>query len=182
MIRFDKFTLKSQEALQAAQAHAQEKGNPAACAGTSSLGADPAEGRCCPSGPAEAGRQYSGSRDRTWPPRWRSCPRSRARQISISVPALNRILEDAQKEADQFKDEYVSTEHLLIALANAKGEAVAKALQVPGRYKGRHPEGAGLASAAARKSPIPIPKKSIRPCSVIRAILPILRARESSIL
>ena len=28
MIRFDKFTLKSQEALQAAQAHAQEKGNP----------------------------------------------------------------------------------------------------------------------------------------------------------
>jgi ATP-dependent Clp protease ATP-binding subunit ClpB len=32
-------------------------------------------------------------------------------------PGLNRILEDAQKEADQFKDEYVSTEHLLIALA-----------------------------------------------------------------
>ena len=28
MIRFDKFTLKSQEALQAAQAHAQEKNNP----------------------------------------------------------------------------------------------------------------------------------------------------------
>ena len=28
MIRFDKFTLKSQEALQAAQSHAQEKGNP----------------------------------------------------------------------------------------------------------------------------------------------------------
>ena len=28
MIRFDKFTLKSQEGLQAAQAHAQEKGHP----------------------------------------------------------------------------------------------------------------------------------------------------------
>ena len=55
-------------------------------------------------------------------------------EIHIS-PGLNRILEVAQKEADQFKDEYVSTEHLLIALATAKGEAVALRLQSQGVTK-----------------------------------------------
>ena len=59
-------------------------------------------------------------------------------------PALNRILEDALKEADQFKDEYVSTEHLLIALANAKGEDGRAGTQVAGSHQGRHPEGAGF--------------------------------------
>jgi ATP-dependent Clp protease ATP-binding subunit ClpB len=48
---------------------------------------------------------------------------------------LNRLLEDALKEADQFKDEYVSTEHMLIALANAKGEEVATLLQAQGVTK-----------------------------------------------
>src|SRR3989442_11095496 len=49
--------------------------------------------------------------------------------------ALGVILEDALKEADQFKDEYVSTEHLLIALSNAKGEAAAGILQTHGVTK-----------------------------------------------
>ncbi|PYR97203.1 MAG: ATP-dependent chaperone ClpB, partial [Acidobacteria bacterium] len=45
------------------------------------------------------------------------------------------ILEDAQKEADQFKDEYVSTEHLLIALSHAKGEAASRLLESHGVTK-----------------------------------------------
>src|SRR5207247_844663 len=48
---------------------------------------------------------------------------------------LARILEDSQKEADQFKDEYISTEHVLIALSNAKGEPVARLLQSHGITK-----------------------------------------------
>ncbi|HYE75701.1 MAG TPA: Clp protease N-terminal domain-containing protein, partial [Blastocatellia bacterium] len=37
---------------------------------------------------------------------------------------LNQIFTQAQKEADGFKDEYVSTEHLLLAIADEKsGEA-----------------------------------------------------------
>jgi ATP-dependent Clp protease ATP-binding subunit ClpB len=36
-------------------------------------------------------------------------------------PNLNRILETAFKHADQLKDEYVSTEHFLLALAETKG-------------------------------------------------------------
>ena len=38
-------------------------------------------------------------------------------QISLS-PALNRVLEQAQKEADGMHDAFVSTEHLLLALAD----------------------------------------------------------------
>src|SRR5204862_6771608 len=50
-------------------------------------------------------------------------------------PVLNRIVEDAQKEADAFKDQYVSTEHLLIALTNAKGEEVSRLLKAQGITK-----------------------------------------------
>src|SRR5947207_457265 len=39
------------------------------------------------------------------------------------------------QEADQFKDEYVSTEHLLIALSNAKSEPAGRLLQSNGITK-----------------------------------------------
>ncbi len=42
------------------------------------------------------------------------------------TPRLARVLEAAQREADRLKDDYVSTEHLLLGLAqDADGEAVA---------------------------------------------------------
>jgi len=43
-------------------------------------------------------------------------------------PAISKVLEQAFKEADSFKDEYVSTEHLLLVLAQAKGDAAQKIL------------------------------------------------------
>jgi len=42
--------------------------------------------------------------------------------------ALNRALEQAFREAANFKDEYVSTEHLLLGAAHAKGDAARDAL------------------------------------------------------
>jgi len=45
-----------------------------------------------------------------------------ATQASLSA-AVGRVLDQAFKEADNFKDEYVSTEHLLLAIAQAKGDA-----------------------------------------------------------
>jgi ATP-dependent Clp protease ATP-binding subunit ClpB len=134
MIRFDKFTLKSQEALQAAQTHAQEKGNPQIAPEhllwalvqqkdgvvlpvLQKLGAD-----------IQVLAQELGKASAKLP--------TVEGQADIHLsPGLNRILEDAQKEADQFKDDYVSTEHLLIALSNAKGEAVSKLLQAQGITK-----------------------------------------------
>ena len=46
--------------------------------------------------------------------------------------ALNKVLERAAKEAENFKDEYVSTEHLLLALSEAKGDPVRDALAATG--------------------------------------------------
>src|SRR4029077_14059318 len=44
---------------------------------------------------------------------------SGGRQPYLS-PALNKSLEVAEKEAERLKDEYTSTEHLLLALADTK--------------------------------------------------------------
>ncbi len=46
--------------------------------------------------------------------------------------ALAKVLDQAFKEAENFKDEYVSTEHLLLALASQKREPVAQALTAQG--------------------------------------------------
>ena len=43
--------------------------------------------------------------------------------------SLNKVLEQAFREAENFKDEYVSTEHLLLALADEKNGVVRNALQ-----------------------------------------------------
>jgi ATP-dependent Clp protease ATP-binding subunit ClpB len=49
-------------------------------------------------------------------------------QAGLST-ALQKVIEQAFKEAEDFKDEYVSTEHLLLALSKAKSDPVQMALQ-----------------------------------------------------
>ena len=49
-----------------------------------------------------------------------SRPKVRGGQLSLSH-AMDSVLRQAEKEADQFKDEYVSTEHMLLALAASDG-------------------------------------------------------------
>jgi ATP-dependent Clp protease ATP-binding subunit ClpB len=134
MIRFDKFTLKSQEALQAAQAHAQEKGNPQ-LAPEHLLWAlvQQKDGVVLPVLQKLGANVQVLATDLS--AAVAKLPQVQGQAEIHLSPGLNRILEDAQKEADQFKDEYVSTEHLLIALANAKGEAVSRALQSQGVTK-----------------------------------------------
>jgi ATP-dependent Clp protease ATP-binding subunit ClpB len=46
--------------------------------------------------------------------------------------ALNKVLEQAFREASNFKDEYVSTEHLLLGAASIKGDAAREALAAVG--------------------------------------------------
>ena len=46
--------------------------------------------------------------------------------------ALSKVMDGAFREAENFKDDYVSTEHLLLALAAHKGEPVALALAAQG--------------------------------------------------
>jgi ATP-dependent Clp protease ATP-binding subunit ClpB len=134
MIRFEKLTLKGQEALQAAQSHAQEKSNPQ-IAPEHLLWAliEQKEGVVLPI------LQKLGVNLQTIAGQLADAvaklPRVQGQaELHIST-SLNRILEDAFKEADQFKDEYVSTEHLLLALSNAKSEAVGRLLQQNGVTK-----------------------------------------------
>jgi ATP-dependent Clp protease ATP-binding subunit ClpB len=48
------------------------------------------------------------------------------------APVLQKVLDRASKEADSFKDEYISTEHLLLALTEQKGDPVRDALAAMG--------------------------------------------------
>jgi len=48
------------------------------------------------------------------------------------APALQKVLDRASKEADNFKDEYISTEHLLLALTEQKDDPVRDALAAMG--------------------------------------------------
>ena len=55
-----------------------------------------------------------------------------AQQNPGAGAALTRVLEQAFKEADNFKDEFVSTEHLLLALTQAKNDPTRDALAALG--------------------------------------------------
>jgi ATP-dependent Clp protease ATP-binding subunit ClpB len=120
-MRLDKFTIKAQEALQSANQRAetlnssqlepehvldalvvQEDGLVAPL--LKKLGVSTESIR------AELDRHFS------------SQPKVSGAQISLS-PRLDAVFRQAEKEADQFKDEYVSTEHLLLALAASDGFA-----------------------------------------------------------
>src|SRR6059058_446046 len=108
-IRWDKFTLKAQEAVQRGNELASEHGNPEVLP-LHLLAAllEDKEGIVLPvlekiDEAIERLPKISGV----------------AAQASLSQ-AANQLLDQAFKEADTFKDEYVSTEHLLLAATQLK--------------------------------------------------------------
>ena len=119
-IRWDKFTVKSQEAIQQASELAAQHGNPeilpvhllAALVKDAEgivppvlakLGANPATLEAQALERIDRLPKVSGS----------------AAQPQLSS-AMQKLLDQAFKEADKFKDEYVSTEHLLLAMVHDK--------------------------------------------------------------
>ena len=134
MIRFDKLTLKGQEALQSAQTHAQENNNPQV-APEHLLWAliEQKDGVVLPVLQKLGVNVQTLARDMA--DAVAKLPKVQGQPELYMSQALGRILEDALKEADQFKDEYVSTEHLLIALSNAKNEPAARLLHSHGVTK-----------------------------------------------
>ncbi len=134
MIRFDKLTLKGQEALQSAQAHAQEKGN-SYVAPEHLLWAliEQKDGVVLPI-LQKLGVTLQGiARDLATAVS--KLPKVQGQSELFISPSLNRVIEDSFKEADNFKDEYVSTEHLLIGLSNSKGEEASRILSAHGVTK-----------------------------------------------
>src|SRR5262245_9473825 len=103
MIRFDKFTLKGQEALQAAQTHAQEKGNPQ-IAPEHLLWAlvQQKDGVVLPILQKLGVSIQSLAKDLAGAVG--KLPQVQGQTEIHLSPALSRTLMDAQAEADQFKD------------------------------------------------------------------------------
>ncbi len=120
-IRWEKFTVKSQEAVQAASQLATENGNPEILP-LHLLGAliDDREGIIVPV-LEKVGVPTTQLRAKVEEALGKLPKVSGGTQPAASA-ALNKVFERAFKEADQFKDEFVSTEHLLLALAEQKND------------------------------------------------------------
>ncbi len=130
-IKWDKLTVKSQEAVQAASGLAAENGNPEVLPlHLMAALLEDREGVVIPvlekvGVPVE--QLLSGVNSAI-----AKLPKVQGGAQPGMSSALQKVLEQGFKEAESFKDEYVSTEHLLLALSRAKGDAVQTALAASG--------------------------------------------------
>ncbi|WP_047491033.1 ATP-dependent chaperone ClpB [Terriglobus sp. TAA 43] len=131
-IKWDKMTVKSQEAVQAAGQMAAENGNPEVMP-LHLLAAllEDREGIVLPvlekiGVPAQQLLANVNAAIERLP------KIQGVQQNPNAGAALTKVLEQAFKEADNFKDEFVSTEHLLLALAQQKGDPTRDALNALG--------------------------------------------------
>src|SRR5665213_574493 len=130
-IKWEKLTVKSQEAVQAASGHAAENGNPEVLPlHLMAALLEDREGVVIPvlekiGVPVE--QLLSGVNSAI-----AKLPKVQGGAQPGMSGALQKTLEQAFKEAENFKDDYVSTEHLLLALTQQKGDAVQTALAALG--------------------------------------------------
>src|SRR6185437_10427875 len=121
-IRWEKFTVKSQEAVQAASQVASEHGNPEILPlHLLATLIEDSEGIIVPV-LEKVGVPASQLRLKVQDALDKLPKVSGGGAQPTTSAALNRVFERAFKEAENFKDEYVSTEHLLLALAEAKND------------------------------------------------------------
>jgi ATP-dependent Clp protease ATP-binding subunit ClpB len=129
--RFDKFTVKAQEALQSMQEIADRNGNQQMepvhlllALVEQPEGVVPGVLQRLGKTPAalsqEANRVIEG------------LPKVGGSTDHYISPALKEVFDQAFKETEQFKDEFVSTEHLLLALSNKKNDAAGRILNRQG--------------------------------------------------
>ena len=131
-IRWDKFTVKSQQAVQQAQSRAAEFGNPEMQPVHLLLaliedreGVIPAVLEKIGAAAERLEHDLHQIEDKL--------PRVSGASAQPNPSAnLNKALEQAFREAANFKDEYVSTEHLLLGIAQLKGDAARDILAAAG--------------------------------------------------
>jgi ATP-dependent Clp protease ATP-binding subunit ClpB len=137
MFRFDKLTQKAQEALQQSQALGEKYSHQAVqplhllvSLATEKEGIVRPVLEKCGVQPdaiiAEAERQL------VQLPKMAGAPPAGMQVGMLISPSMNQVLETAFKEAERFKDEYVSTEHLLLAIADQKYDPAGSLLQKAG--------------------------------------------------
>ncbi len=125
--RFDKFTIKAQEALQGTQEVAGRFGNQQLepvhllqALLEQSEGIVPAILERLGVTPSAVGQEVEKAIERL--------PKVGGTADHYLSPALKEVLDQAAKETEPFKDEFVSTEHLLLALAGKKSDAAGQLL------------------------------------------------------
>jgi ATP-dependent Clp protease ATP-binding subunit ClpB len=131
-IRWDKFTVKAQQAIQQAQARAAELGNPELQPVHLLLALVEDREGVIPAVLEKIGvptehLKHDLLQDEEKLPRVAGA----AAQPGMSQ-SLNKALEQAFKEATNFKDEYVSTEHILLGIAGLKSDPARDALAALG--------------------------------------------------
>jgi ATP-dependent Clp protease ATP-binding subunit ClpB len=134
-IRFDKFTVKAQQAIQQAQSRAAELGNPELQPVHLLLALIEDREGVIPAVLEKIGvptehLKHDLLQNEEKLPRVAGA----AAQPGMSQ-SLNKALEQAFREATNFKDEYVSTEHLLLGIAGLKSDPARDALVALGATK-----------------------------------------------
>ncbi|HEU5457768.1 MAG TPA: Clp protease N-terminal domain-containing protein, partial [Terracidiphilus sp.] len=131
-IRWEKLTVKSQQAMQQAQARAAELGNPEMLPVHVLLALVEDREGVIPAVLEKIGVPTERLESELHEIE-EKLPRvaGASAQPSLSQ-ALNKVMEQAFREAANFKDEYVSTEHLLLGVAHLKGDAARESLAAAG--------------------------------------------------
>jgi ATP-dependent Clp protease ATP-binding subunit ClpB len=120
-MRLDQFTIKAQEALGSAQSSAEKSDHPEITTEHLLKALLSQEGGVAPSALGRLGANIGGiSEDINRS--LSSLPQSHGSATHVS-PKLDTALKQALREAEALKDQYVSTEHLLLALAEGKSPA-----------------------------------------------------------
>ena len=131
MISGDRLTIKAGEAIQGAAGEAQRRGNPAV-EDVHLLSALLAQDETVVVPVLQkVGLNVTRLREQLGAALERLPRQSGGSAASLSRE-LNKVLDLAEKEAHALKDEYVSTEHLLIALAGQKGSTTRDLLSAQG--------------------------------------------------
>ncbi len=133
-MRMDQFTVKAQEALASAQTDAERSDHPEVAPEHLLKALLAQEGGVVPSALGKLGADTGGlvaEVDRSLA----SLPRAQGSTTHVS-PKLDAMLKQALREAGALKDQYVSTEHLLLALLGSKTPS-AEALEGAGVTRDR---------------------------------------------
>jgi ATP-dependent Clp protease ATP-binding subunit ClpB len=120
-MRLDQFTVKAQEAIVAAQTDAEKKDSPEVTPEHLLKALLGQEGGVVPSALGKLGANAAtvlSEVDRALA----SLPRTQGAQTQVS-PKLDAVLKQALREAEALKDQYVSTEHLLLGLVESRTPA-----------------------------------------------------------
>src|SRR5262249_45113101 len=129
-MRMDQFTVKGQEALAAAQTAAEKSDHPEVTPEHLLKALLDQEGGVVPSALGKMGASLGGlgaELDRSLA----ALPRTHGTATHIS-PKLDGVLKASLREAEALKDQYVSTEHLLLALLDASRTGASEALRKAG--------------------------------------------------